>query len=80
MTTYSTQWGADTIEIRADFSQASCPVHGTNGRQVGDFGHRPASAMRYAIEHEARAEGLDPEDEDVAEQIDNAVEDMEEID
>ena len=71
--TYRTIWGTDTIEIRADFSQASCPVQGTNGRQVADFHHRPREAMRYAVEAEARADGLDVEDEEVIGQIDAAV-------
>lgn len=75
-TTYRTVWGADAIEITADFAQASCPVEGTNGRQVADFRHEPAEALRYAIESEARAEGLDPEDGEVAALIDNAVANM----
>lgn len=72
-TTYQTTWGADTIEISADFSQASCPVEGTNGRQVADFRHSPQAAMRYAVALEARAEG----DIDQA-AVDSAVADMEE--
>lgn len=71
-TTYRTRWGSDTVEIRADFARAECPVEGTNGRQVADFRHRPAEAMRYAVEAEARAEGLDPEDDEVAGMIDEA--------
>lgn len=55
--TYVTKWGVDTIEISADFAQASCPVEGTNGRQVADFRHRPSAAMRYAVAREATAEG-----------------------
>lgn len=62
MATYQTEWGADAIEIRADFAQASCPVEGTGGMQVADFQHRPAWAMRHAIEMMIRAEGRVPED------------------
>jgi hypothetical protein len=80
VTTYKTRWGADTIEIRADFTQASCQVIGTNGRQVADFRHRPADALRYAVRAEAVAEGFDPDDPEVAEAIDDAVAGMEVID
>lgn len=79
MTTYRTEWGASTVEITANFAQASCPVYGTNGCQVADFQHRPAKAMRYAVEAMAQADGLDPEDDATAEAIENAVANMEEV-
>jgi hypothetical protein len=79
ITTYRTEWGADTIEISANFAEASCSVAGTNGRQVADFCHDPEDAMRYAIEREARAEGLDPEDDETEAAIDAAVANMEEV-
>lgn len=80
MSIYRAPWGLDAIEIRADFRQAACPVIGTNGRQVADFQHSPRQAMRYAIEHEARAEGFDPDDADVLGEIDAALDLMTEDD
>lgn len=76
MTTYRTEWGADTIEISADFTQAANQVIGTNGRQVADFQHRPEQAMRYALEREAQAEGMDLQDAETIEGIQAAVEAM----
>jgi peptidyl-tRNA hydrolase len=79
MTTYRTNWGMETIEIRANFAEASCPVQGADGFQVADFCHRPADAMRHVIETEARAEGLDLDDKDTQAEIAAAVANMEEI-
>ena len=66
MTKYRAIWSGDYVWIEADFSVASCPVKGTNGRQVADFKHRPKLAMRYALERMALADGLDPENVDDA--------------
>lgn len=76
MTIYRTIWGSDTIEISANFAEASCQVEGTNGRQVADFCHRPEQAMRYAVEQAAVADGLDMDDDETAEMIDDAVASM----
>src|SRR5690606_20538596 len=73
--TYRTEWGSDTIEISADWSQAACIVDGVpGGRQVADFRHCPREAMRAAVEHEAKAAWLDLDDPEVQEQVNNAVE------
>lgn len=78
--TYRTQWGDDTIEISADWSQAACIVDGVPGaRQVAAFRHYPSNAMRAALEAMAKAEFLDIDDTEVQEQIDNAIENMEEV-
>lgn len=64
ITLYKTKWGSDTIEIAADFSQASCQVWGVSGgRQVADFRHDSTLAMRSALEDCALADGLDLDDE-----------------
>ncbi len=74
MTTYTTTWGSDTIEITADFTQAADQVIGdAAGRQVADFQHRPEQAMRAVLEDVAQADGLDICDPDTTELIDEAV-------
>lgn len=75
--TYRTEWGQSTIEISADFDQASCPVKGTNGLQVAYFRHDPEEAMEHAIEAVIRAEGRNPED--CEDEIEAAVSNMEEV-
>jgi len=83
MTTYTTDIFGDKIEITADFSQASCPVHGDHaGRQVADFRHSATHAMRSQLEYymmmsgEKRDEDGEWEDGDVAGQIENAIGEM----
>jgi hypothetical protein len=89
MTTYTvTIWG-ETVQMAADFAQASCPIQfldedgnwiGT-GKQVADFQHRPEVAMRDALEADAKMSGDDPEEnDDVADEIEAAIEAMTEID
>ena len=62
-TTYRTTWGADTIEVSADWAEASCPVSGVSGgQQVADFRHRPVLAMQGALAECAVADGLDADE------------------
>lgn len=75
-TTYSTKWGRDLIQIAADFSQAADQIDGLPGYQVADFRHWPALAMRRALENCAHAEGMDLDDEETTELIDDAVSTM----
>jgi hypothetical protein len=50
MTIYRTKFFGETVEIKANFAQASCPVVGDPcGRQVADFRHYPAVAMRAVL-------------------------------
>jgi len=48
-------WG-ETFELRADFVRAECPIERRTedgwqptGRQVADYGHDPAAAMREEL-------------------------------
>ena len=62
-TAYTTTWGADQIEISADWADASSPVAGLNGgQQVADFRHQPVLAMRAALTECAIAEWLDADE------------------
>jgi hypothetical protein len=79
-TTYATKWGATTVEIAADFDQASCPVEGADGMQVADFRHSPQKAMRHVLEQMARADGDDPESDATAALIDDAIAEMDTTD
>lgn len=77
MTKYKTKCWGETFEISGDFAQASSPVHGVDGgRQVADFRHSPAAAMRAALEDCASMGGDDPEDDEIAAEIDAAIDDM----
>jgi hypothetical protein len=81
MQTYRTKLWGTAIEFTADFSQASCPIHGDpHGRQVADFRHWPREAMQCLLQEFAMSCGADPEDEEVAYLIDDAVDDMTEED
>lgn len=62
MTKYRCFWHGEAVEIEADFAQASCPVKGTNGRQVADFRHRPTKAMEYVLKRIFTDESI-PEEE-----------------
>ena len=74
VTTYRTEWYAETIEVGADWAQAAYPVHGdAHGRQVADFQHDGLAALRAAVEDAARADGIDPETTDGATEIDEAM-------
>lgn len=75
-TTYTTKWGSDTYSVTADWSEASCSVSGTAGRQVADFRHSPVRAMRSILEDAAAAEGLDIASEKTREMVDGALDDM----
>lgn len=77
MATYRTRWGADTVEIRANFNESSCVIEGMDQRQVAEFQHRPDKAMRHAIELLARDDGRDLDE--CADEIDAAVAKMAEI-
>ena len=78
-TTYTTRIFGDTITIAGDFAQASSPVTGDigGGYQVADFQHRPAAAMRRALEQLVEASGDSVED--FADQIDAAISKMTEV-
>lgn len=77
--TYRTEFFGETIEVRADWAQASSGVHGVDGGyQVADFRHSPKAAMRLALEQYVRASGDTPGDHEDA--IEAAVEDMTEAD
>lgn len=78
-TTYRTTVAGDVIEISANFAEASCPVEGTNGRQVADFRHRPVLAMDYAVRRYYRECGEDVDSEEISGAIDDAVEAMIEV-
>lgn len=59
MSTYSTQWGSDTISVTADWGQANCMVEGlSTGQQVADFRHDKERALRDALWECARQEGM----------------------
>jgi len=86
MDTYSVEIWGQTYEMRANFGEATCPIqfrryedegwHGT-GKQVADYSHSPAAAMRDYLEGLARESGDDPEeDEDVAANIERAILEM----
>lgn len=75
MTTYRTTCWGDEYEVSADWSQASSPVDGPDGgRQVADYRHSPAAAMRDLLEQVVRFGGDDPEG--VADEIDEAIDGM----
>lgn len=64
MTTYKTTMFGDTFEISANFAQASDQIMGDleGGRQVADFRHSPAAAMKAALEQYIVHSGDDPDD------------------
>lgn len=83
-TIYSaTIWGG-TYRIRANFSDAASQIEqeGEPGewspwdRQVADFSHDSDEAMREYLREMAQASGDDPEDDDIAAEIADAVADM----
>ena len=67
--------------VAADWGQASAPVYildddewTPNGRQVADFRHDPADALRTELEAAIRASGDEPDDDEVSGWIDGAKE------
>lgn len=79
MTTYKTEMYGMEIEMTANFAEASCPVVGDmHGRQVADFSHYPARAMRAILEDSITESGDDPED--FTAEIDDAINAMTESD
>jgi hypothetical protein len=77
MSTYKTECWGETFEISADFAQAGSPVYGVEGgRQVADFRHSSRAAMRAALEECAMAGGGDPEDDEISQEIDAAIDAM----
>ncbi len=75
MTTYTAKIFGDEYQIAADFSQASCPVHGDgHGRQVADFRHSPRAAMESLLRETVEMSGDDPDDFD--DEIDEALDSM----
>lgn len=78
--TYKASHCGEVFEISGDFDQASSPVYGVEGgRQVADFRHSPAAAMRAAIEECVTAGGDDPDSEEISAEIDEAVDGMLEV-
>lgn len=71
MTTYTAYIWDDTFKIRADWSNASSSVQRLSeygeweptGKQVADYAHRPAAAMRDHLSEVVRAGGDNPDDE-----------------
>lgn len=77
--TYTTKFFGDVYTMQADFAQASSPIifcDLTTQYQVADFAHDSADAMRTLLEACCRMSGDDPESEDMASEIDAAVESM----
>lgn len=69
METYATKMFDDEYEIRASWGDPSCAIERMTedgweptGRQVSDFRHMPADAMRQELEAVIRAGGGDPAD------------------
>ena len=68
--TYATEIFGETYSIRADFSEASCPIErddedgnwSQTGRQVADYWHWPEAAMWDELEQTVVASGDDPAD------------------
>lgn len=75
MTTYKTTCWGQSYEVSADWAQASSPVAGpSGGRQVADFRHSPAAAIRDMLEDAVLAGG--GEIDEAAGEIDEAIENM----
>ena len=74
-TTLRTNVCGDTIQVTADWTQASDQIVGDleGGRQVADFRHEPRRALRCAVEQYYEHCGDDIEDAAIAEAIDAAV-------
>ena len=87
MTIYKTTVFGDEYQMRANFAEASCSIQvdsedgwETTPYQVADFRHRPESAMRQLLTEYIRMGGDDPESEDMASAIKDAIEGMTETD
>ena len=73
--TYRAKWGSDSICVTANWAEASSPIEGLPCRQVADFRHNPWDALAQALREAAQADGLDPDDEETAALLDEAMED-----
>ena len=78
-TTTTTDLYGDLYTIRADWTQASSQIERDTGdgweptgRQVADFAHDSAEAMRQELRDAVRAGGDDPDDPDIADEINEA--------
>jgi hypothetical protein len=74
-------WGLG-FRLRADFSDASCPIEiehcedktwMATPHQVATFCHSPELAVRWMLEDAARDSGDDPESAEIAAEIDAAM-------
>jgi len=74
-TTITTKWGGETINVTADWAQASDQVQGdiNGGFQVADFRHRPKAALAKALKQAAHADGLNLDDDETIDAIDSAL-------
>lgn len=74
--TYTTSLFGDIHTMTADFAQASSNI-AHNGMatqyQVADFSHDSDAAFRQLLEAEIEASGDDIEDEDIAAELDDAI-------
>jgi hypothetical protein len=74
--TYTTTLFGDEYSVTGDFAQASSPVlfnGATTQYQVADFSHAPTAAMRRLLEASIEAGGDDPDDDEFAGVIDEAI-------
>jgi hypothetical protein len=78
--TYRTTCWGESHEITADFAQASSQVIGApGGKQVADYQHSPAAAMRDVLEDQAIAGGSQLDEQAVIDEIDSAIDAMVEV-
>ena len=75
-TTISTDFFGDIYRHRADWTQASSQIErdtedgwGPTGRQVADYSHDSAEAMRQELRDAVEAGGDDPDGSDMADEI-----------
>jgi hypothetical protein len=74
--TYTCDFFGDSYTMQADFAQASSTIifcDRPTQYQVADFRHDSDEAMRHLLGQVAEMSGDDPCDEDIADEIDDAV-------
>lgn len=82
---YATRWNGVVYAVAANWANASDPVLsliGLEGEeewdgigwQVGDFSHEQEVALRKVMERDACDSGEDPESDEIADEIDAAIE------
>ena len=75
MSILTAKWGSDKISVSADWQQSACQVEGSPvGQNVAYHKNSKTAALYAAVEAEAKAEGMDTDDEGTIAAITYAVE------